>query len=137
VDVLIIDDDADLARTLSDLLQLQGNTVRVAFNGEEGLSAIAAHAPDVLVLDIEMPVLDGPSTAYQLLVQDAGRELIPIVLSSGYDDIDRVAARIGTPYRVKKPCSLEALESTLERASREKRAPAPPESFRPSSESQR
>jgi CheY-like chemotaxis protein len=126
-DILIVDDDADLALTLADVLELGGHTTRVGFNGEEGLQVVREHLPDVILLDIEMPVLDGPSMAYKLLVADAGKELIPIILSSGYADIDAIANRIGTPYRIGKPCTIEELANLIERAVSEKRAPHPPQ----------
>jgi CheY-like chemotaxis protein len=124
-DVVIIDDDVDLALTVRDVLELGGHTVRTAFNGAEGLAAITARHPDVILLDVEMPVLDGPSMAYELLVTNAGKELIPIVLSSGYAEIDAIADRIGTPYTIRKPCSIAALTEVLDRACRERRPPRP------------
>lgn len=124
-EILIVDDDADLALTVGDVLELRGYSTRVAFNGEEGIQALAERMPDLILLDVEMPVLDGPSMAYRLLVVDAGRELIPIILSSGYADIDLVADRIGTPYRISKPCQVDALVDVIERALRERRAPHP------------
>jgi CheY-like chemotaxis protein len=126
IDILIVDDDTDLATTLGEVLELLGNTTRVAFNGEEGLQAIAEHMPDVLLLDVEMPVLDGPSTANRLRTEDLGRELIPIIVSSGFSDIESVAERIGTPYAIKKPYSLDDLMRMVKRASIERRAPHPP-----------
>jgi CheY-like chemotaxis protein len=121
--ILIVDDDADLALTVGEVLELLGHSIRVAYNGEEGLQAMAGELPDVILLDVEMPVMDGPSMAYRLLVLDAGRELIPVVLSSGYADMELIADRIGTPYRVRKPCTVEELAAVIERAVREKRAP--------------
>lgn len=130
-DVLIVDDDVDLALTVRDVLELGGHTVRTAFNGAEGLAATTERHPDVILLDVEMPVLDGPSMAYEMLVHDAGQERIPIVLSSGYSEIDTIARQIGTPYIVRKPCSIQALTETLERAARERCAPRPKERPRP------
>ena len=124
--ILIVDDDADLALTLGEVLELHGHKATAAFNGEEGLQAMARELPDVILLDVEMPVMDGPSMAYRLLVLDAGCERIPIVLSSGYADIDLVADRIGTPYRIRKPCTVEELLGVVERALVEGRAPRRP-----------
>jgi DNA-binding NtrC family response regulator len=124
-DILIVDDDADLARTLAEVLELYGHSTRLAFNGEEGLGAMAQRPPDLILLDIEMPVLDGPSMAYKILVHDAGMERIPIIVSSGYSDIEQVAARMGTPYAVKKPCTVDDLIQVVDRATRERRAPQP------------
>jgi CheY-like chemotaxis protein len=95
-DVLVVDDDVDLARTIADVFGLLGHSVRTAANGGEGLAAVAERKPDLIFLDIEMPVLDGPAMAYQLMVRDAGQELIPIVLSSGYAGLASIADGLGT-----------------------------------------
>ena len=124
-DILIVEDDAELAVTLADLLALRGHTTRVAFDGREGLRAMEDRLPDLILLDIEMPVLDGPGMAHAALTRDAGRELIPIILSSGYADIDAIAERIGTPYRIPKPCSLNALTKLVDLALTERRPPQP------------
>ena len=124
-DILIVEDDADLAATLGDLFEIEGHTTRFAFNGEEGLHAMDDHLPDLILLDIEMPVLDGPGMAYAALARNAGRELIPIILSSGYADMDEVGNGIGTQYRISKPCSLEDLRRLVERALIERHAPHP------------
>lgn len=124
-DILIVEDDADLAATLGDLLGLYGHTTRVAYDGQEALHAVEERKPDVMVLDIEMPVLDGPGTAAALVAEDAGKELIPIILSSGYGDLARVADRVGTPYRIAKPSSVDALAELIERAVVERCPPRP------------
>jgi CheY-like chemotaxis protein len=124
-DILIVEDDPDLAATLAQLLEFEGHTVRVAFNGQEGLHAMDEHLPDLILLDIEMPVLDGPGMAYAAIAENAGRERIPIILSSGYAELDAVADALGTPYRISKPCSLEALMALVARSLSERRAPSP------------
>lgn len=127
-DILIVEDDAELAETLGELLALEGHTTRIAFDGQEGMRAMEEHLPELILLDIEMPVLDGPGMACAALARDAGRELIPIIISSGYADIDAVAARVGTPYRIPKPCSLSALVKLVDVALTERKAPDPPSS---------
>src|SRR5262245_44385907 len=112
-DILIVEDDADLAATLADLCVIEGHSARVVFNGEEGLRAMEDHLPDLIVLDIEMPVLDGPRMAYAAIAKDAGRELIPIVISSGYCDVGAIAKELGTDYWIVKPCSLVELRKMI------------------------
>jgi len=124
-DILIVDDDDDLRSTVAEVLELRGHTTRVANNGEEGLAALERGFPDLILLDIEMPILDGPGMAHRALVKDAGRERIPIIITSGYVDIEAVADRVGTPYRLRKPCSIDALVELIDRALLEKEAPHP------------
>ena len=125
-DILIVDDDADLGDLLGEVLGELGHDVRVARNGREGLSALDEVLPDLIVLDIEMPVLDGPGMAHEMLVRDAGLEKIPILLISGYVDLSDVAARVGTRYFAPKPCRLDTLLGLLDRALSERAPPTPP-----------
>lgn len=125
-DILLVDDDQDLAETLVDVLVGLGHRVRLAHDGCEGLSRLEdGPLPDVVILDIEMPVLDGPGMANQMFVRDCGKEDIPIILISGYLDLRATAERVGTPYFAPKPCSLDTLLDLLERALRERTPPAP------------
>lgn len=124
-DVLLVEDDVDLAATLEELLAYDGYNVRVAYNGEEGLRALDEHLPDVILLDVEMPVLDGPGMVYAALARDAGRELIPIIVSSGYPGLAEIAAALGTDYWIRKPCSVDRLRNLIRRALVERHPPRP------------
>jgi CheY-like chemotaxis protein len=125
--VLIVDDDLDIADASRELLESAGHRIRTAHTGVEGLASLrAAPLPDCLLLDVEMPVLDGPRMAHQMLLHDAGEERIPILLVSGRDDLPAAAARMGTPYFLKKASADygEALLKILDRALSERHAPA-------------
>jgi DNA-binding response OmpR family regulator len=123
--LLVVDDDPDLAAALADALADAGHSVDVAHDGWAGLAALEGHLPDVVLLDIEMPVLDGPGMAYEMFIRDAGREEIPIILVSAFVGLRDVAKRIGTPYFLPKPCELDRLLDLVRRALVEKSAPKP------------
>jgi CheY-like chemotaxis protein len=125
-DILIVDDCTDLALTLGEMLTLSGHTVRIATDGHEGLAALDERLPDLVVLDVDMPLLDGPSMAHRMLIRDVGREEIPIVLASGNVDLLDVAALVGTPYAVPKPSPPEVILGVVDRALYERVAPHPP-----------
>jgi DNA-binding NtrC family response regulator len=124
-DLLVVDDDALVAGTVADILMDEGHTVRTARNGAEGLWLLSERLPDVIVLDVEMPQLSGPDMARQMMIENVGRERIPIVLLSGAVNLGRTAALLGTPYALEKPCKLDALLETTQRALTERRAPSP------------
>ncbi len=125
-DLLVVEDNPDLAETLVAFLADLGLRVDVACDGEEGLDRlVVGKLPDIVLLDVEMPVLDGPGMAYRMLVADVGREKIPVILLSGVMDLDRVAARVGTPYFLAKPYGIEPLIELLDRALVERLAPNP------------
>jgi len=99
--------------------------VRSASTGEEGLKALrAAPLPDLLVLDVDMPVLGGPGMAHKMLLHDAGEESIPILLMSGREDLPQIAAQMGTRYFLRKPTGTGRFLEMLDRALRERNAPA-------------
>ena len=123
--VLIVDDDIDLAWITAELLLQEGYDVRVARDGEEGLRLLRENMPDVLILDVEMPLLDGPSVAKRMLVEDCGLEEIPVVLVSGIADLAAVARRVGTPYVLGKPFDVGRLLAMVRSALAERRPPEP------------
>ena len=126
--VLIVDDDFDIAESLADLLQRAGHFVRMAATGEEGLRALrAAHLPDCVLLDVDMPVLSGPEMVHRMLLHDAGEEDVPVVLLSGRPDLPAIAKKIGTPYLLSKPADSQVLLDLLDRALRERTPPIPGE----------
>jgi CheY-like chemotaxis protein len=124
--LLLVDDDGDVVEAFADHLRAEGYEVRTARTGEEGLEALrAARLPDVVVLDVDMPVLGGPGMAHQMLLHDPGEEKIPILLMSGRDDLQQIAGRMGTPYFLKKAGDIGGnLLEVLARALRERDAPS-------------
>jgi DNA-binding NtrC family response regulator len=125
-DVLIIDDDADCADALADLMRLEGHEVRVGYDGEQGMRLAQARTPDLALLDVEMPRLGGPAMAHGLLLHDMGLELIPVVFLSAVSNLRQVAAAVGTPYFLGKPYRLEQLLVLVRRALSERQPPHPP-----------
>ena len=122
--ILIVDDDWDVAESLEMLLEGEGYCVCIAHDGREGLASLRDPRPDLIVLDVEMPLLDGPGMALQLLIRDSGLENIPIVLASGAAGLKAVAARIGTPYAVSKPFDVDDFLALVAQALEERRAPS-------------
>jgi CheY-like chemotaxis protein len=115
-EVLIVDDDQDIAEIAKVLLSGEGYEVRIAANGEEGLRALQERLPDVVLLDIEMPILDGPGMVYRMFIHDLGMDEIPVVLSSGAERAPEVAREIGTPYVLGKPFGYRALSRAIRQA---------------------
>jgi PAS domain S-box-containing protein len=114
VRVLIVDDNVDAAETLHEFLALQGYETAVVHDGLAGLERAATFAPDVCVLDIGLPVMDGYELARRLRDQlGAGPRLIA---ATGYgQDADRARARdAGFDHHLVKPILLDALLALLD-----------------------
>lgn len=123
--LLIVDDDRDLVEVLEEALIDKGYACRTAHDGRGGLDLIEARPPDLVLLDVEMPILNGPEMAYALLLRDCDSENIPVILSSGIVGLREVAERVGTPYFLEKPYTLDAMMHLVSRALEERTPPHP------------
>ncbi|MEV4507669.1 response regulator transcription factor [Dactylosporangium sp. NPDC049525] len=104
--VLVVDDEASIRALLSATLRLTGFDVKVAGGGREALSAAAEFAPDLVVLDVMMPDLDGFEVAQRL--RTSGRP-VPVLFLTARDSVeDRISGlTVGADDYVAKPFSLE------------------------------
>ena len=104
--ILVVDDDTDSRHALADVLQDEGYDVAEAENGLEALREIDRESPDVVLLDLMMPVLDGWKTL-QIIRRTPRHKDLPVV----------VVSAVGAPGAVdhiQKPISREKLLSVLD-----------------------
>ena len=116
-EVLVVDDEADLAFALSLSLELSGYQVRSAASGEEALSLIDDHEPDAIVLDLRLPGIDGWEVVRRLA--DSGRfPRIPVVIVSARVDAQTSsrAAGLGCHAFLAKPVTATDLNRALQTA---------------------
>ena len=85
--ILIVDDEIRNCRLLETLLRPEGYRTQIVAGGEEALAAIAQHAPDLILLDVRMPGMDGYQVA-RLLKANPDTSNIPIIMVSAQDDRD-------------------------------------------------
>lgn len=106
--LLIIDDNPDNLRVLSAILNDQSYRVRKAISGEMALDTIRAELPDLILLDIKMPDMDGYAVCQQLKQDDATRD-VPIIFLSALDDApDKAKAfSVGGADYITKPFQAE------------------------------
>lgn len=124
-DVLIVDDDLDTANVLAEVMRAEGHEVRVGYNGSEGLQLARARLPDIALLDVEMPLLDGPGLAYQMFIHNMGLDEVPVIFLSGVTNLEEVAQAVGTPYFLGKPYRYSDIIALLAHALSERVAPHP------------
>ena len=124
-EVLVVEDDDDVAFLVQAFLELSGHHVERAPDGEKGLRCLASRFPDIVVMDVEMPLLSGPGMAARMIAEDCGRECIPIVIVSGANALRSIADVVGTPYFLPKPFDAGDLLSLVSRALRERLPPHP------------
>jgi two-component system KDP operon response regulator KdpE len=120
--ILVIDDDPSLLRALRVGLQAGGHTVTTAANGEQGISQTALVSPDVVILDLGLPDLDGLAVAKRIREWSG----VPIIIlsASGTDDRKVAALDGGADDYVTKPFSMAELEARLRTALRHRASEA-------------
>jgi CheY-like chemotaxis protein len=102
--VLVIEDNADAAESLRQVLALAHHVVRIASNGSEGIEAARSFRPDVVLCDIGLPGMDGYAVA-RTLRADPQLRRVPLVALTGYalpEDVER-AAVAGFDVHLAKP----------------------------------
>src|SRR5207244_834051 len=107
-DLLIVDDNIDNLSVLTGMLREAGYRVRTTTRGDRALAMSAAHAPELILLDIQMPELDGYEVCRRLK-QDEALRAIPIIFISALDSVfDKVKAfKAGGVDYVTKPFEVE------------------------------
>jgi len=108
--VLVIDDNTDLANMFAMLLEASGYVTRTAYSGHEGLEAVPAFMPDVVICDIGMPDMSGHDVAKR--IRDGAYGCEPMLIAvSGWGDARTVAASsaAGFVVHMTKPVAIEAV----------------------------
>ena len=117
--VLVVDDNRDSADSATDVLRLLGNQVQSAYDGASGLEAARRFQPDVILLDLAMPGLDGYES--RKLIQGSGIDAFYVAMTGfGNEDDKRRTRAAGFDAHLTKPVELDALISVLNEA-RERR----------------
>ncbi|HEX5461381.1 MAG TPA: response regulator [Steroidobacteraceae bacterium] len=123
--ILIADDNNDALESLATLLQLSGHEVFTATNGGTALQSAERHLPEVALLDIGMPLLDGYEVAKRIRAQPWGQRITLVALTGWGQDSDRRRSReAGFDSHLVKPLDLETLTDLLARLPSAARRPA-------------
>jgi CheY-like chemotaxis protein len=114
--ILVVDDDPTILRLVRLNLEVEGYDVLEATNGREALEAVKAHAPDLVVCDVMMPVMDGLEVVSRLRRDDATATLPIVMLSAKAQDADiRHGRSAGADEYVTKPFDPQELLDAIGR----------------------
>ncbi len=110
--ILVVDDDAEVRMATRDFLSSKGYEVAVAEGGREALRMIEASPPDVVLLDVAMPVMDGMETLRRIV---ATHPAMPVIMVTANADIEITSKvlQLGAADYVPKPFDLDYLDQAI------------------------
>ena len=112
--VLLVDDSVDAAEAMSMLLETLGHEIRVMHDGPSALAMVDDFAPDVVILDIGLPGMDGFEVARQMRMRAATKAALMIALTGyGADSDKKQAHDAGFDHHLVKPVSFTAIETLI------------------------
>jgi two-component system, OmpR family, response regulator CpxR len=118
--VLLVDDEREFVQTLSERLQMRDFSSAVAYGGEEALSAIDEDEPEVMVLDLKMPGIDGLEVLKRVKEEHPDVEVI-VLTGHGSKDIEQRCLEMGACAYLEKPVDIDTLTRTMNDAYRKVR----------------
>jgi DNA-binding NtrC family response regulator len=110
--ILVVDDDQNILLTIQDILLSEGFPVRVARNGQEGLESVHHERPDLIVLDLWMPLMSGQEMAERL--KSSGIS-VPILVMSAIQAGETIAEEMDASGFIPKPFDINRLLDEVER----------------------
>jgi CheY-like chemotaxis protein len=112
--ILVVDDNVDLARGLARLLEIRGHEVQVAYDGPTGLDKAKQSKPEVVLLDIGLPGMDGYQVAAHLRQEESVKDATLIAISGyGQEEDLRLAREAGFDHHLVKPIASADLFKLL------------------------
>jgi CheY-like chemotaxis protein len=111
--MVVVDDNLDAAESLAELLGISGHQVKVAYDGRSALEVVRAHAPDVVLLDIGLPRMDGYAVARELRAEHGDRLTLIALTGYGQEEDRRRTKDAGFDHHFVKPLDLQLLVDVL------------------------
>jgi CheY-like chemotaxis protein len=112
--ILVVDDNRDAADSCEALLELSGHEVQTAYGAQDGYLLAEAFRPDVLLLDIGLPDIDGYALAHRIRRSQWGEQMTLIALTGWGQEADKRRAReAGFDHHVTKPVTFQQLDGLL------------------------
>ena len=111
--VLVVDDSVDSAETLGELLKIWGHDVRLAHDGPAALAAARDYQPEVILLDIGLPGMDGFAVAQQLRTEGLQTGMLVALTGYGEQTDKQRSQQAGFHHHLVKPVDPEALQKLI------------------------
>lgn len=107
--ILLVDDDKNVIDVFSAGLRKEGYEIVVAYDGEEGLQKVASESPDVVILDLMMPKMNGFEVLQK--IRERYKKWIPVIINSAEKELQSMnkAYALEADHYLTKPCSIESM----------------------------
>jgi len=119
IKVLLVDDEEEFVKSLSERLQMRELKPGTAYNGEQALQVVQDEVPDVMILDLKMPGIDGLEVLRRVKKAYPSVQVI-ILTGHGTEKDEEQAKKLGAFAYLQKPADLDTLVQTVKRAYRSK-----------------
>jgi DNA-binding NtrC family response regulator len=115
IKVLLVDDEKDFVNSLSERIQMRELDSKIAYDGEQALELVTDEIPDVVVLDLRMPGIDGLEVLERLKKNYPNVQVI-ILTGHGSEEDERISKRLGAYDYLQKPVSIDKLIRSIKGA---------------------
>lgn len=115
--ILVVDDEPDIVRVVTKIMEARGHSVTIAHDGIEACDRVKADPPDVVILDLNLPRLDGWEVCKRIKGDPATAHVAIVMMTAAYVSVDDAAAgaKIGADEYVVKPFLRDVLVHNVER----------------------
>lgn len=110
--ILIVEDDISIRELLVDILEQKGYLVSSSVNGAEGIKSLEKGAPDLILMDVAMPIMDGYAFRKEVLLNSKWNK-IPVIAMSSDHQCDKKLSDHGINTFISKPLKIDHLLSTI------------------------
>ena len=112
--ILITDDDHDLVEVMKEWFETEGYNIVTAYEGEECITQAKKEQPDLIIIDINMPKMDGYSAVREIKADEAIKN-IPIIVLTGKDQMEDIFKAEGVKEYVVKPFEYEVISQMVKK----------------------
>jgi DNA-binding response OmpR family regulator len=119
IKILLVDDEKEFVETLSERIRMRDHDSKVALNGEEALKHIDDDLPDVVVLDLKMPGIDGMEVLRRIRKAYPNVQVI-MLTGHGSDKDEKEARKLGAFEYLQKPVEIDTLMKKIKKAYKQK-----------------
>jgi len=111
--IMVVDDEVDILTFVKTILEFEGYAVLTTTNGEEALSMASTSVPDLIILDVKLPGIDGYEVCRRLKKESDTRAIPILMFSASFHDVEKEALEAGADDFIKKLFTIDSFLSKV------------------------